>query len=135
MHTNDEQDRIAYYLLDTHTGEIVQVADDGSNRPLVVQWATQLTDEMRRVAEDHVRGLWISTVFLGLDESHAWPRRAGHRPLVFECCVFRDDDKSITGRSQLWLRRDCTRVEALASHAEALHRVHRCEFDQAERGQ
>ena len=57
-----------FYLLDGRS--VVPVRDDGSGVPLVVQWATQLTDAMTQVARDDVDGeRTVSTVFLGVDHS------------------------------------------------------------------
>jgi len=42
--------------------------------------------EARRVAQTSIHGLWVSTVFLGLD--HGW---SGGQPILFETMIFRDE--------------------------------------------
>jgi hypothetical protein len=62
----------------------------GENHQLIpvddlIEWA-QFLENGRRVAQTSLNGLWVSTVFLGLD--HAW----SGPPKLFETMIFRDVD-------------------------------------------
>jgi hypothetical protein len=68
-----------WYVLDTNH-EPVAVTD-------LAEWARFFENaEARRVAGTRLNGLYVSTVFLGLD--HGW--RQG-RPILFETMIFRDE--------------------------------------------
>lgn len=72
----------AKYVLDGHT------AVECNN---LLDWARWFETAERRVAEDNIAGVRVSTVFLGLD--HAF---GGDTPLLFETMVFggaRDQDQ------------------------------------------
>jgi hypothetical protein len=64
-----------YFLLEGHRHRTVPFQ----------QWHLQSID-MRRVAEDTVDGVWISTVFTGLNTNLLGT------PMVFETMVFTDED-------------------------------------------
>ena len=64
---------------------------------------------VRRVAEDRVGNVWVSTVFLGLD--HGWVEG---RPILFETMVFAVDDED---GADLHQERYATWDEAAAGHA------------------
>jgi hypothetical protein len=92
-----------YYVLDVE-GQPVPIDD-------VQLWGAwfETSAEVRRVAEDQIGPLWVSTVFLGLD--HAWDDGP---PLLFETMIF-------VGRSsqdvQQW--RYSTREAAVQGHVAA----------------
>lgn len=67
--------------------------------------------EYRRVAEDYVGDIHVSTVFLPIN--HAWTEE---RPILFETMVFGYDDDD-----HQW--RYATEEEALAGHAAILEAV------------
>ncbi len=82
--------------------------------PDILEWARwfQTGDAARRVAEDFVGDVRISTVFLGIDHSFS---RVGP-PVLFETMVFAgplDEEQD----------RYCTWDEAVAGHAAMLARV------------
>lgn len=84
---------------------------DREGRPLDLwQWAAMFEDgAARRVAEDDVGGVWVSTVWLGLDHSFG----TSPRPLIFETMCF-------GGPLDQEPRRYATEAEALAGHAEVV---------------
>jgi hypothetical protein len=54
------------------------------------EWARMFEDsKMRRVAQTSINGLWISTIFLGIDH-----RYGPGEPLFFETMIFRDQDNA-----------------------------------------
>lgn len=76
------------------------------------EWSTSFEDPaVKRVAETTVGGIWISTVWLGLD--HGWGSSA---PVIFETMAFARG----LGWSELESRRYCTETEALAGHEEVV---------------
>ena len=133
MHNDaHDSDAIGYYLLDKATGTVHRVTDDGSDTRLVIQWARQLTDDMRTIARDTVDRYEIGTSFMGIDLSHVttWPpptRPAGYRPLVFETIAIHAAGRDST---VVWMRRARTLDEAKASHVEAVRRARAHQFDQ-----
>lgn len=69
----------------------------------LMEWAALLADSnlgYKRVAEDHVDDLWISTVWLGLDHGF----EAESPPLIFETMVFIEtpDGKSDMREQLCW---------------------------------
>lgn len=104
---------------------------DREGRPIDMwTWARLHADhEYRRVAEDLVGDIWVSTVWLGLD--HNW--MPGGRPIIFETMVF---DQGTTETINLgggdreyhpsldeFSRRYCTEDEAMAGHKEVVAEV------------
>lgn len=79
----------------------------------LIEWATWMSKNSRRVAFDTFEGVEVSTVFLGLDHNHF---KEGD-PLLFETMVFTD----IEGGG------DCYRYfiweEAIAGHAAAVAKI------------
>lgn len=77
-------------------------------------WAkwTEIAD--RRVEYDEVRGLRVSTVFLGLDHNFS----NDGPPILFETMVFNMNDYA-----DLYCRRYATYDEATIGHAETLIKV------------
>lgn len=65
----------------------------------------------RRIASTRVRGIWISTVFLGLDSAISGP------PVLFETGFFVGDGMADCWRSSTW-------VEAVATHKMAKRMAH-----------
>lgn len=88
---------------------------DRDGRPLTLhEWAAGFEDpEYKRVDEDDVGGVRVSTVWLGLDHGHG----AG-RPLIFETMVFGG-----VGDGDVW--RYATEAEALAGHVRVVRRERR----------
>jgi hypothetical protein len=85
---------------------------DRAGNPITsAEWARRLANE-QRVAETEVPGLWISTVWLGLDHSFG-----GGRPLIFETMVFPAKGSDVTSWGELDSDRYSTEAEALAGHA------------------
>lgn len=79
-------------------------------------WIEAFADqEYRRVAEDTIDGVWISTVWLGLDHGYN-----PEHPLIFETMCF---DHSGQGRSFDYQDRHSTEEQALKGHAEAVAAV------------
>lgn len=68
--------------------------------------------------QEHYKGFYVSTVFLGLDHSFG-----EGRPLWFETMVFKDGDFS-----DLWCKRAETSQEALSYHAEGKDAIDRGEI-------
>ena len=67
---------------------------DANHQPVpvddVMEWARFFeNDQARRVAKTHIHGLFVSTVFLGLD--HGW---FGGKPVLFETMIFCDEDNA-----------------------------------------
>lgn len=69
---------------------------DRNGKPIDMERWTKLFEdfEYRRIAETHIRDVWVSTVWLGLD--HAWLPH--NRPLIFETMVFGGDMDGEMGR-------------------------------------
>ena len=86
------------------------------------EWSKLLNDKVyQRVAETTLpSGVWISTVWLGLDHRHG----GFGLPLIFESMAF-DPSKPETDTSrwsELDAARYCTEEEALAGHAAMVTR-------------
>lgn len=81
--------------------------EDGVPRmePDLLAWGRWLQTATTSIAYTRICGLWVSTVFLGLD--HNFSRRGS--PILFETMV-------LDGRRGGYMRRYCTRHEALAGH-------------------
>jgi hypothetical protein len=77
----------------------------------LLEWAKQFETTDRRVAQDYVGNVRVSTVFLGLDHNY-W----GGEPLLFETMVF---DGPLDGEQD----RCSTWEQAEAMHARMLQRV------------
>jgi hypothetical protein len=77
----------------------------------VIAWAAWWSAANRQVAEDRIKGVRISTVFLGIDHN-----LGDGPPLLWETLVF---GGALGGE----LKRYATREEALAGHAAMLARV------------
>ena len=81
---------------------------DGSPMTLI-EWATKFESQSaRRVAEDYIGDVHISTVWLGLD--HAF---FGGAPLIFETMI-------VGGPHDQFQDRYSTEAQALEGHANAL---------------
>jgi hypothetical protein len=95
------------YILDGHTP--VQVFD-------LMEWAKwyETSQQARRVAEDYVGRVWISTVFLSMDHNWFGPN---HPPVLFETMVF---GGGIFDEEQM---RYCTWEEAEAGHKDMVEVV------------
>ena len=101
-----------YYFLDGKTPK--PVAD-------VLEWARGLESANRRVAEDFVGDVRVSTVFLGTDHNFGW----SDRPVLFETMVF-------GGKYNLEQERYCTWDEAEAGHQRWLAKVKESEEKNAQ---
>lgn len=77
------------------------------------QWGPLHADmKYKRIAEDTIGQLWVSTVWLGLDHAMPWGH---HRPLIFETMVFgRDGD--VVEWDEFDVARYSTEEEARAGH-------------------
>jgi hypothetical protein len=85
---------------------------DGEGNPVPLSereaWRAMVGDD-RILLQSRVSGWLISTIFLGIDYGHGWTEQ----PILFETMIF-------GGPRDGWLRRSCTRDEALAAHSYAL---------------
>jgi hypothetical protein len=86
------------YILDK-TGKPVREPD-------LMKWARWYDAADRRVADDFVGDLWVSTVFLGLDHS-----RDDGPPILWETMVFDKEQKE----------KDVDRCSGSREQAEAMH--------------
>ncbi len=75
--------------------------------------------EKRRVAESTVGGIWISTVFLGID--HRFSENGP--PVVFETMAFRLKPDGDIDYSELLCRRCCTWDEAVKQHEQVVMEI------------
>lgn len=73
----------------------------------------------RILAQDHIGSVRVSTVFLGLD--HAFPPNP-KKPVLWETMIF-------GGEHDDWMRRYCTRAEAIIGHNEAVEMVKASQLD------
>lgn len=67
-----------YYMLAGH--DVVPCID-------VATWASYFETAKRNIGQAHVRGMWVSTVFLGLD--HGFSMEPGAAPVLFETMIFK----------------------------------------------
>lgn len=98
-----------YYVL--RDGEPVPELD-------VRRWARWFEGSLaeRRVAADEpVPGVWVSTMFLGLDHGF------GGTPLLYETMIFDDDGMGHPLAEEQW--RYQTKAEAVAGHAAVVRAV------------
>jgi hypothetical protein len=88
---------------------------DGAGNPVpcpdLFAWGRWMQTGDRRVAASRIRGLWVSTVFLGLDHNFGTGWQGPMQPVLFETMVF--------FRQGGWTDRHCTRADALAGHEYA----------------
>lgn len=98
------QDRIrAQWILDGHTPKRV-------GRDKYYKWASQPFDVTRRVANDSIGDVGISTVFLSIDHSYSLDDDyETSPPILFETMVFRGDHDGEMWRYSTW-------DEAVAGH-------------------
>ncbi len=88
------------YILDGHTPK---------REPNLLKWALWFEHADRHVARHALKGVWVSTVFLGID--HNWGEGP---PVLFETAIF-----SARG-AMLSLHRESTWADAVRSHEWAL---------------
>lgn len=101
MRASDYSDRIAYY-------------DRQGNPISMEEWVEGLRPDNKRVASTTVNGVWVSTVWLGLD--HGW---GSGPPIIFETMAFARG----LGFGELDSRRYATEEEALAGHEAVVLRA------------
>lgn len=84
--------------------------DNGNPTPCndLLEWARKLDNAMRRVAEDTIGDVYISTVFLGISYQFG-----DGPPLLFETMIFGGDRDG-------YQEHYSTRADALAGHARAV---------------
>lgn len=97
---------------------------DRQGQPIydTLAWGKLFQDpDYKRVAEDTVGHLWVSTVWLGLDHS-SWPilrDHGAHVPIIFETMVFAKEGEDQVGPViDNYSRRYATEAEALEGHKE-----------------
>ena len=90
----------------------IEIDDDVKPASNLLQWCLGYEYANRKVADDHVGEVHVSTVFLGLDYNYG---HAPH-PVLYETMVF-------GGPHHEHQRRYCTRAEAAAGHYETLRMV------------
>lgn len=100
---------------------------DANHQPVpvddVIAWAHFFEKvDARHVARTHINGLYVSTIFLGLD--HAW---YSSRPLFFETMIFRDENHAspeyferILDWAHGYQMRYSTWDEAIAGHEQVV---------------
>lgn len=93
---------IGLYKLNGHTPEPVDC---------LIEWGEFMENADRKVALTEINGIFISTVFLGLDHNHA-----GGRPYLFETMTFVDGQGEWQDRCSTW-------DEAEQMHAQMCQRV------------
>jgi hypothetical protein len=85
---------------------------DANNVPVpcedLIEWAKWIETSNRRVAEDTIGDVRISTVFLGLNHSFGGPS-----PLLFETMIFGGPHDQHQARCTFW-------DDAVKQHAEAV---------------
>lgn len=91
-------------------GEIVEMSLEA--------WARWFEKADRRIAEDWLGGIRISTVFLGIDHNHGALGR--EEPILYETMIFWGDAEGVEGELGEYQERACSREEALANHARAI---------------
>jgi hypothetical protein len=108
---------LGLYILDGHTP--VPVED-------TLDWARWFeNNDKRRVANTSVNGWNVSTVFLGLDQSHGF----SGRPILFETMIFSETEKvKAMGKMfrksmENYCHRYATWDEAIAGHEEAVKMI------------
>ena len=77
-------------------------------------WLEKLGDQYNRVAEDDCNGVWVSTVWLGLNHAYG-----SGPPVIFETMVF----ESKENLSELYCDRYHTLEEAEAGHLAVLTKI------------
>lgn len=85
----------------------------------------------KRVAETTIAGMWVSTVWLGLDHGFSFLPGDDRRPIIFETMIFDHSGDEPGGEGvadwlgawdgQCW--RYATEAEAIAGHAEVVNMV------------
>jgi hypothetical protein len=110
---------LGLYILDGHTPVPVPVED-------TLSWAQWFENgDKRRVANTSINGWSVSTVFLGLDQSHGF----SSPPILFETMIFSQTEKvKAMGKMfrksmENYCRRYATWDEALAGHEEAVKMI------------
>lgn len=78
----------------------------------VLEWGKWFESADRAVKQETVNGLWVSTVFLGLDHGFG-----SNEPLVFETMVFSKDGKDLDDSYQM---RCSTWEQAEKMHTKAV---------------
>lgn len=88
--------------------------DDGNAvmEPDLIKWARWFETANRKLAQDIVGAVRVSTVFLGLDHGFV-PEEP---PILWETMIF-------GGEHDLWQDRYASKADALAGHAAALKMV------------
>ena len=77
--------------------------------PDLMKWAMWLETADRHVAKTQVGGIWVSTVFLGLD--HSFGRGL---PILFETMLFKGGDGDETWRCETWEQAEKQHADAVA---------------------
>ena len=95
-----------YYVLEGH--EVKPVEE-------LLEWARVFEDSNRVIARAEVRGVTVSTVFLGIDHSFG-----DGPPLLFETMVFGGEYDQLQERYS-------TYDEAVEGHGNVLRKVNHCE--------
>jgi hypothetical protein len=91
-----------YYILQ---GRIPVVCDD------IEKWADWNENNNRQIALTKIGPITISTVFLGLNHN-----LGPGLPLVFETCIFSEDDSNVAARYTRW-------ADAVTGHEASTHRA------------
>ena len=78
----------------------------------LVEWSKQFGSASRIVAQTNVRGINVSTVFLGIDHNFS-----GGAPLLFETMVFGIGEDESQVRCSTWEEAEVQHAEAVAKAA------------------
>lgn len=92
---------------DNITGKYILVGKEPVPEPNLLKWGKWLETANRKVRQDEIDGVIISTVFLGLDHSFG-----GELPLLFETMIFGGEHDGYQTRASSW-------DEAVGQHLEA----------------
>lgn len=89
-----------YYILDGHVARKVESLEE---------WAKKFDLADRRVGDDMIGDVRVSTVFLGFDHAHL-----GGPPLLFETMIFGGSEDGYQDRCSTWEQAEAQHANAVA---------------------
>ncbi len=92
-----------YYILDEN--------DNLKSVPTIELWSTWFQDNHRTICHDKIKGVRISTIFMGLDHNFG-----KGKPLLFETMVF-------GGKRDQYQERYTTKKQAIKGHDKILNEL------------
>lgn len=104
--------------------------DDKTYFPCTIEeWAEQLEDlhinDKKHIAEDRLNGLYVSTIWLGMDHGLLFDSDLNAYPLVFETMVFVDGHWG-----ELDMQRYSTYNDAIEGHKRLVDNVYNGKYNQ-----